>query len=94
MAVTIVDQPEGGKVTVNGPKATVTVEADTQREVGDTTAKNMALNAARGFISRPGISAQSGSYPVDEAGHQLEDLSKAPPGGFRFRQDFTIQESM
>lgn len=94
MAVALVDQPEGGKITVNGPKATVTVEAATLSEVNDTAAKSAALNAARGFLSKPGISGQSGPYPVDAAGAQLVDPTKGLPEGFRFRQDFTIQEGM
>jgi hypothetical protein len=28
MALELVDQPEGGKIAVNGPKATVTVQDD------------------------------------------------------------------
>jgi hypothetical protein len=94
MSVELVEQPEGGKVTVNGPKATVTVEAPTSREVSDTNAKTAALNATRGFLTKPGISAQSGPYPVDETGSQVKDLTKGLPEGFRFRQDFTIQEGM
>jgi hypothetical protein len=94
MAVTLVDQPEGGKITVNGPQATVTVEAFTQREVGDSVARSTALNAARGFLTRPGISSQSGPYPVDADGEALEDLANGMPEGGRFRQDFTIQEGM
>ena len=94
MAVELVEQPEGGKITVNGPRATVTVEAATQQEVSDTAAKSAALNAARGYLARPGISGQSGPYPVDAEGVQLLDLTKGLPDGFRFRQDFTIQEGM
>jgi hypothetical protein len=94
MGVTLVDQPEGGKITVNGPKAMVTVEADTSREVSDSVARTAALNAARGFLTRPGIAGQSGPYPVDADGNQLEDLTKGLPEGFRYRQDYTIQEGM
>jgi hypothetical protein len=94
MALELVDQPEGGKITVNGPKGTVTVQGNTSREVSDADAKNMALQAARGFLTRPGISGQSGPYPVDAEGNQLEDLTKGLPDGFRFRQDFSIQEGM
>jgi len=36
----------------------------------------------------------SGPYPVDADGNQLEDPTKPRPEGFRFRQDFTIQEGM
>ena len=89
----LVDQPEGGKITVNGPKATVTVQGATSHEVNDTNAKLMAINAARGFLTRPGISGQSGPYPVDAAGNQLTSLVGLPEG-FRFRQDFSIQEGM
>jgi hypothetical protein len=39
--------------------------------VNDTDAKNMGLNAARGYLTRPGISSQSVPYPVDEDGSQL-----------------------
>jgi hypothetical protein len=94
MGVVLVDQPEGGKIAVNGPKATVTVEAPTSREVSDTNAKTAALNASRGFLTKPGISGQSGPYPVDAEGNQLVDLTKGLPDGFRYRQDFTIQEGM
>ena len=76
MAVELVDQPEGGKITINGPKATVTVEAATSREVSDSAVKSAALNAARGFLTKPGISSQSGAYPVDAEGNQLVDLTK------------------
>jgi hypothetical protein len=94
MALELVDQPEGGKVTVNGPKATVTIQGKTSREVSETDAKTMALQAARGFLARPGISGQSGPYPVDADGNQLEDLTKGLPAGSHYRQDFTIQEGM
>jgi hypothetical protein len=94
MALELVDQPEGTKVTVNGPKATVTIQGDTPASVGNTEAKQMALNAARPFLSKPGISSVSGPYPVDADGNQLEDPTKPRPEGFRFRQDFTIQEGM
>ena len=60
MSVTLVDQPEGGKITVNGPKATVTVEAATSREVNDTNAKNAALNAARGYLTNQVSRARAG----------------------------------
>jgi hypothetical protein len=94
MALELVEQPEGGKIAVNGPKATVTVQGTTSREVNDTDAKHMVLNAARGYLTRPGISGQSGPYPVDAGGNQLLDLTKGLPEGFRYRQDFQIQEGM
>jgi hypothetical protein len=31
---------------------------------------------------------------VDLDGNQITDLSKAAPDGYRYRQDFTIQEGM
>jgi hypothetical protein len=71
MALELVDQPEGGKITVNRPKATVTIEGTTSREVCDTNAKQVVLNAARAFFNKPGISSQSGPYPVDADGSQL-----------------------
>jgi hypothetical protein len=94
MALELVDQPEGGRVTVNGPKATVTVQGKSPREVNETDAKTLVLQAARGFLARPGISGQSGPYPVDDAGNQIEDLTKGLPAGVQYRQDFTIQEGM
>lgn len=94
MSVVLVDQPEGGKITVSGPKAKVTVEAPTSREVSDTAAKSAALQAARGFLNKPGISSQSGPYPVNAEGEQLMDLSHGLPPDFRYRQDFEIQEGM
>jgi hypothetical protein len=94
MSIVLVDQPEGGKIAINGPQATVTVESETYREVSDTAAKVVALNAARGFLTRPGISGQSGPYPVDAEGNQLVDLTQGLPPGSRYRQDFTIQEGM
>ena len=39
--------------------------------MNDTDAKTMALNAARGFLTRPDISGQSGPYPVNADGSQL-----------------------
>jgi hypothetical protein len=92
MALELVEQPEGGKIAVNGPKGTVTIQGATSREVSDADAKHMVLNAARGYLTRPGISRQSGPYPVDAEGNQIVDLSKGLPEGFRFRQDFDIQE--
>ena len=94
MGITIVDQPEGGKVTVNGPKAVVTVEAATPGEVNSLEARNMAMNQARQFISKPGFSSQTGHYPVNEDGSAITDLTKGLPEGSRFRQDFTFQEGM
>jgi hypothetical protein len=90
----LVDQPDGGKITVNGPQATVTVQGASSREVSNTDAKTMALQAARGFLARPGISSQSGPYPVDAEGNELEDLRNGLPEGARFRQDFKLQEGM
>jgi hypothetical protein len=93
MGVTIVDQPEGGKVSVNGPKATVTVEGATPLDVNSLEARNTALSMARQFISKPGFSSQSGHYPVDPDGTPLAALQPLPDGS-RFRQDFTFQEGM
>jgi hypothetical protein len=71
MALELVEQPEGGKITVNGPQGKVTVEGSGPSEVSDTNAKNMALNAARGFLTKPGIASQNGPYSVDADGSQL-----------------------
>jgi hypothetical protein len=71
MALELVDQPEGGKITVNGAKATVTIEGTTSREVCDTNAKQVVLNAAPAFLNKPGISGQCGPYPVNADGSQL-----------------------
>jgi len=94
MALELVEQPGGGTIEVNGPQATVTIQGNSSREVNDTNAKTMALQAARGFLTRPGISGQSGPYPVDADGNQLVDLTKGLPEGFHYRQDFKIQEGM
>jgi hypothetical protein len=58
-------------IAVNGPKATVTVEGANSRDVNATNAKTMALQAARGFVTRPDISGQSGPYPVNADGSRL-----------------------
>jgi hypothetical protein len=76
----------------SGDAGTVTVEGDSVAEVNSATAKAMAMECVRGRMNRPGISGQSGPYPVDpETNEEYENPFQALKPGTRFRQDFNFQ---
>ena len=71
MAVKIVDDA----CVFAGQESTITVSGDSIDDVAGTEAKNMALQKAAALgVSKPGISDQSGYYPVDSEGNTLETL--------------------
>lgn len=93
MPASVVTQQDGLPIIVNGPEGTVIVEGTTPGEVTSSAAKALALNTARMYLSRPGISGQGGPYPVGPDGEQL-DVLKGVPQGSRYRQDFAIREGL
>ncbi len=68
MALTVVDTDLGDR------QGTVTVQGDTQEEVMSAAAKQMAIQAATQQLTRPGVSGNEVSYPVDSEGNTSDDL--------------------
>lgn len=93
MAISVVTQPDGLPIILNGPEGVVTVEGKTPGEVTSSAAKALALDTARAYLGKSGISNQGGPYAVGPDGEQLEALQGLPPGS-RHRQDFTIRERL
>jgi hypothetical protein len=93
MAISVVTQPDGLPIILNGPEGTVIVEGNTPGEVSSSAARTQALNTGRAYLGKAGISNQGGPYPVGPDGEQLEALQGLPAGS-RFRQDFIIREGL
>lgn len=82
----------GDQVKEIGPaKVRIPVEGSTIDLVLSTTAKRAVLEYAqkRGY-HKPGISSQSGAYPVDDKGEIVGSSVKAG-STLRFRNDYDVQ---
>lgn len=87
MAIRIVDDG----CVMAGTQATVIVEGDSPQAVGSTEAKHEVLKKATALgLSRPGISGQGGSYPVDGAGAEVTDLAQGVAPNSNYRNDFQV----
>lgn len=72
-------------------KVMVTVECDQQEGVTSLDARNMAQSEAGKTLSRPGVSTQSGPYPVDADGKSDDAVMTGQTPVAAYRQDFTFQ---
>lgn len=83
--------------------ATIVVEADGPEQTATTEVKRIVLEKAATLgISRPGISGQGGSYPVDADGNEITlALATGEGDGIqahgltpatRYRQDWKVAE--
>lgn len=81
-----------GDLTLDGEKGVVIVEGDNVSEVNSTLARALAVQCARGRMNRPGVSEQSGPYPVDpDTGQPYDNPLQGLKPGTKYRQDFTLQ---
>jgi hypothetical protein len=84
-----------GQIVLDGDKGYVTVEGDTVTDVNSTLARAMALQAARGHMTRPGIHEQSGPYPVDpDTGEPYDNPVGGVKPNTKYRQDFTLHGAL
>lgn len=88
MALSVVGEERGRNNT-----GSVTVQGDSPAEVLNRESRELALaRAAQMGVSRPGISGNSGSYPVDESGEAGDPVALAnSPTGCKYRVDWKIQ---
>lgn len=78
-----------GHTKIGPAKVRIVVEGDTINEVIGVTAKRMALEAAKAAgCHKPGISSQTGAYPVDGDG---TIVVTATTGALKYRNDFDVQ---
>ena len=85
MALKIVDDA----CVFAGQESTIIISGDSIDDVASTEAKNMALQKAAALgMSKPGISDQSGYYPVDIEGNTLDSIEGTDVTGWR--NDFRI----
>lgn len=81
-----------GDLVLDGDKGIVTVEGDNVAEVNSTQARAYAVQVAKGRMNRPGVSDQSGPYPVDpDTGQPYDNPLAGLKPGTKYRQDFTLQ---
>jgi hypothetical protein len=81
-----------GDLLITGDKGDITIEGDSVSDVNSTLARAYAVGAAKGRMNRPGISSQSGPYPVDpDTGQPYDNPFQGLKPGTVFRQDFTLQ---
>lgn len=82
-----------GKPASNGDTGKVSINGDTVAEVNSSQAKAFALQAGKSIMSRPGISGQSGPYPVDpDTGEAYDNPLQGLKAGTTFRQDFDLRD--
>lgn len=81
-----------GDLILDGDKGVVTVEGDSVSDVNSTQARAFAVQCAKGRMNRPGVSDQSGPYPVDpDTGQPYDNPLSGLKPGTKYRQDFTLQ---
>ena len=89
MTSTIIDDA----CVFGGREGTIVVGGNSITNVGSTEAKHAALKkAAELGIPNPGISDQSGAYPVDSEGNLVEELVSEAVAAYR--NDFRIVSGM
>ena len=78
-----------GYTDIGPAKIRVTIEGEEIEEVLGNAAKRLALEAAKtAGCHKPGISSQSGAYPVDAEGRIVVTAVAAK---LKFRNDFDVQ---
>lgn len=80
--------------TLSSEHAIVTLEALQLPAVTGLAARTMAQVEAQKTLVRPGLSLQSGPYPVDAAGEATSDVATGQTPVAAYRQDFTFQASI
>lgn len=89
MTSTIIDDA----CVFGGREGTIVVGGDSVTTVGSTEAKHAALKkAAELGIPNPGISDQSGAYPVDSEGNTIKEITSEDVAAYR--NDFRVVSGM
>jgi hypothetical protein len=72
--------------TLQGQQAVIVAQADGQEEVKGLAARNLVLQEAASLgLSRPGLSGNDTTYPVDADGNSDDEVmqGKRPVAGYR-----------
>lgn len=77
--------------TVNDRQGVIVVQADSQEEVMSPTARQEAIKTAAALgLSRPGLSGNDTSYPVDADGRSDDDVMMGRRPTAAYRCDYRV----